>query len=93
VDIFYRRTSPRARAWINSIGAIIFLLPFCIFLFAISLNFVTEAWAIREGSPDPGGIHAVFLLKTLIPLMACNLLLQGLAETLRNVLFLVEDQD
>ena len=93
VDIFYRRFSRRTCAWINSIGAIIFLLPFCVFLFAVSWYFVTESWAVREGSPDPGGIHAVFLLKSLIPLMACNLLLQGLAETLRNVLFLIEDRD
>jgi TRAP-type mannitol/chloroaromatic compound transport system permease small subunit len=92
VDIFYRRFSQRTCAWINSVGAIIFLLPFCIFLFAVSWYFVTESWAVHEGSPDPGGIHGVFLLKSLIPLMACNLLLQGLAETLRNVLFLIEDQ-
>jgi TRAP-type mannitol/chloroaromatic compound transport system permease small subunit len=92
VDIFYRRLSPRACAWVNSIGAIIFLLPFCVFLFGVSWHFVTESWAVREGSPDPGGIHGVFLLKSLIPLMACNLLLQGFAETLRNVLFLIEDQ-
>jgi TRAP-type mannitol/chloroaromatic compound transport system permease small subunit len=93
VDIFYRRFSRRTRAWINSVGAIIFLLPFCVFLFGVSWHFVTESWAVREGSADPGGIHAVFLLKSLIPLMACNLLLQGLAETLRNVLFLIENRD
>ena len=90
VDIFYRRYSARTCAWVNSIGAIVFLLPFCVFVIAISWNFVTEAWLIREGSPDPGGIHAVFLLKTLVPLMALSLLLQGIAEILRNLLFLME---
>ncbi len=93
VDIFYRGYSARTRAWINSVGAIVFLLPFCVFVIGASWQFVTDAWAIHEGSPDPGGIHAVFLLKTLIPLMAVNLLLQGLAETLRNAIFLVEGQD
>ena len=91
VDIIYHKLSRRGCAWVNSVGAVIFLLPFCIFLFGVSLQFVSESWAIREGSANPGGIPAVFLLKTLIPLMALNLLLQGLAETLRNVLFLVED--
>jgi TRAP-type mannitol/chloroaromatic compound transport system permease small subunit len=33
----------------------------------------------------------VFLLKTLIPLMAINLALQGVAEILRSALVLVED--
>ena len=92
VDIFYRRHSERSRAWINSLGAILFLIPFCVFLIAMSWQFVGNAWSILEGSADPGGIHAVFLLKTLIPLMALNLLVQAVAELLRNTLILVEDQ-
>lgn len=90
VDIFYRNFSPRAQAWVNALGGIVFLLPLCLFIVGVSWNYVAESWAIREASPEPGGIPAVFLLKTLIPLMALNLLLQGLAETLRATLVLVE---
>lgn len=91
VDIFYRRFGVRGRAWVNSIGAIVFLLPFCLFVGGISWQFVTQAWGTLEGSPDPGGIHAVFLLKSLIPLMALNLLVQCLAEIARNLLILLEE--
>jgi TRAP-type mannitol/chloroaromatic compound transport system permease small subunit len=91
VDIFYRRFSERGRAWVNSIGSILFLLPLCLFTIGISWHFVSEAWRILEGSPDPGGIHAVFLLKTLVPLMALGLLAQGLAELGRAVLTLVDE--
>jgi TRAP-type mannitol/chloroaromatic compound transport system permease small subunit len=91
VDIFYRRFSGRARAWVNSIGSIVFLVPFCLFLVGISWNFTVQAWHILEGSADPGGIHGVFLLKSLIPLMAVNLLLQGLAELARNLLVLLDE--
>ena len=45
-----------------------------------------------EASQDPGGIHAVFLLKTLIPVMAAALFLQGLAELSRNALVLVGEE-
>lgn len=90
VDIFYRSFSPRTKAWVNSLGGIVFLLPLCVFICGISINYVAESWAIRESSPEPGGIPAVFLLKTLLPLMALNLFLQGLAETLRNTLILIE---
>lgn len=86
VDIFYRNFSPRAKAWVNALGGVVFLLPLCLFIFGASWNFVSEAWAIREISSEAGGLHAVFLLKSLIPLMALNLLLQGLAETLRAIL-------
>jgi TRAP-type mannitol/chloroaromatic compound transport system permease small subunit len=88
VDIFYRNFSPRTKAWVNSLGGIVFLLPLCLFILGISWNYVAESWAVRETSPEPGGIPAVFLLKSLLPLMAFNLLLQGLAETLRATLVL-----
>ena len=90
VDIFYRDFKPRGQAWVNSLGGIIFLLPLCIFIAFASWNYVADAWAIRESSPEPGGIPAVFLLKSLLPLMALNLFLQGLAETLRAALALAE---
>lgn len=90
VDIFYRRFSPRSRAWVDALGGVVFLMPFCLFVLGVSWQFVSESWAIREISSEPGGIPAVFLLKSLIPLMAINLLLQGVAETLRNTLVLME---
>lgn len=90
VDIFYRNFTPRMQAWINSLGGIVFLLPLCVFTLISSWDYTGESWAMRETSPEPGGIPAVFLLKSLIPLAAVNLGLQGLAEVLRNALFLVE---
>jgi TRAP-type mannitol/chloroaromatic compound transport system permease small subunit len=93
VDIFYRNFSPRARAWVDSLGGIVFLLPLCIFIGGVSWDYVVESWSIMETSPEPGGIPAVFLLKTLIPLMALNLLLQGMAEIFRAALVLVGETD
>ena len=90
VDIFYRSFSSRAQAWINSLGGIIFLLPLCAFIIASSWDYVGESWAMRESSAEPGGIPAVYLLKSLIPLAAFTLGLQCLAEILRNALFLTE---
>ncbi|PLW83467.1 C4-dicarboxylate ABC transporter permease [Kineobactrum sediminis] len=91
VDIFYRRLSRRGQAWVNSLGGVLLLLPLCGFILLISRDYVTASWIIRESSPEPGGIPAVFLLKTLLPLLALNLLLQGLAETLRNVALLIRE--
>ncbi|MFN2327503.1 MAG: TRAP transporter small permease subunit [Chromatocurvus sp.] len=85
VDIFYRRFSPSAQAWVNALGGIIFLLPLCVLIMMISSEYVLQAWRIREISMDSGGIPAVFLLKSLIPAMALTLLMQGVAEILRNL--------
>ncbi len=90
VDIFYRQFSPRAKAWVDSLGGIVFLLPICVYIFVFSWDFVLQSWQIREVSTESGGIPAVFLLKTLIPLMAINLGLQCLAEIIRSALILID---
>ncbi|MFO7552282.1 MAG: TRAP transporter small permease subunit [Haliea sp.] len=93
VDIFYRRFSPRGQAWINALGGIVFLMPLCGFILVSSWDYVEASWVIRETSAEAGGIPAVFLLKTLLPLLALNLFLQALAETLRNAAILVGGRD
>lgn len=92
VDIFYRSFSARGKAWINCLGGIVFLLPLCAFILASSWDYVVESWGMRETSPEPGGIPAVYLLKSLIPLAAINLALQGIAEILRGALLLAQDE-
>ena len=60
----------------------------CVFIAWVSWDYVLRAWFIREASPDPGGLPAVYLLKTLIPLLAGTLIVQGIAEILRNLAIL-----
>lgn len=89
VDILYRRFSTQNKAWVDSLGALIFLLPVSVFIGLISWNFVLNSWHIHEASADSGGLSLVYLLKSLIPLAAFNLCLQGIAEVLRNLLVLM----
>lgn len=85
VDIFYKRWSPRRRAWIDALGVLLLLLPTCGFIFWISLDYVASAWAIAEGSREAGGLRYVYLLKALIPLTAALLALQGVALLLKRI--------
>jgi TRAP-type mannitol/chloroaromatic compound transport system permease small subunit len=86
VDIFYQKCSPLTRAWIDLLGTILLLFPVCGFIFISSLDYVSAAWDIREGSREAGGLDGVFLLKTAIPVMALLLMLQGCSMVLRNLL-------
>lgn len=91
VDVFYRDFSPRNRAWVNALGHVIFTLPLCALIGLSSLGYVGESWGVREVSPEPGGIPAVFLLKTLIPLMAGMLALQAISSILKSLTTLSEE--
>jgi len=84
VDIIYARMSPRNQAWIDLILGVLFLFPTCFLLIWTSIPFVAASVRVLEGSPDPGGIPARFLLKAVIPLGFTLIALQGISETIKN---------
>ena len=88
VDILYARFSTRTRAVIDCLGTLVFLFPLGLFILIGSLDYVYFSWSLTEGSAQPGGLPGVFALKTLIPMMAFLLLLQGLAEFGRSITIL-----
>jgi len=85
VDIFYADASLRAKAVIDLIGAVLLLLPFALVLLWLSWPYVERSWAILEHSQEASGLPLVFVLKTLIPLFAVLMALQGLAQAIRAV--------
>jgi TRAP-type mannitol/chloroaromatic compound transport system permease small subunit len=88
VDIFYADAAPRTKALVDLFGALLLLLPFALAVIFLSFPYVARSWAILEGSRETSGLPAVFLLKTLIPLFATLLALQGIAQALRATLVL-----
>jgi TRAP-type mannitol/chloroaromatic compound transport system permease small subunit len=85
VDVFYERFSPRARATINLAGALLLLLPFMAVVAWFGWPYVARSWAILERSREASGLPLVFLLKTLIPLFAAMMALQGASQAIRAV--------
>jgi TRAP-type mannitol/chloroaromatic compound transport system permease small subunit len=83
VDIFYAQANPHTKALIDLVGAVVFLLPVTVVIGVLSLPYVARSWAIFEGSRETSGLPFVYLLKTLIPLFALLLGLQGVAQTIR----------
>ena len=83
VDIFYSRFGARGRAWVDLLGVLLLLMPVTLFITWISWEYVASSWSLLEGSREAGGLPGVFLLKSLIPLMAILLLLQGVAMGLK----------
>jgi len=88
VDIFYGPAGLRYKAWVNMLGGLFLLLPVAVFILWVSWDYVQASWRIQETSPEAGGIPFVYLLKSLIIVMATLVILQGITEILRNMLFL-----
>jgi TRAP-type mannitol/chloroaromatic compound transport system permease small subunit len=89
VDVFYADASPRVRAIVDLLGALLLLLPFACVLIWLSLPYAARSWAILERSQESSGLPLVYLLKTLIPVFALLMALQGVAQAIRAVTALV----
>ena len=83
VDVFYKKMSPRNQGWVDLLGTLLFLLPMCGYIFFESLPYVQQSWEIGERSREASGLPGLFLLKTLIPLTALLLALQGVSDLVR----------
>ncbi len=68
VDLFYSNFSPRNKAFVNLFGGLLFLVPWCVFVIIYAFQYANISFAIKEISPDPGGLPARYLIKYAIPL-------------------------
>ena len=93
VDILAKRWSERTRASIEIAGTLLFLLPWIGLVLWSSWGFVGLSWQVLEPSPNADGLPGLFIVKSLIPLAAGALALQGTAAIARNVLVLSDRTD
>jgi len=68
IDIFYARLPQPWQRRVNILGTLLFLFPFALLVLWFSYDFVAYSYQIRESSPNPGGLPAVYLIKAAIPL-------------------------
>ncbi|MCH8846209.1 MAG: TRAP transporter small permease subunit [Proteobacteria bacterium] len=87
LDLFYKSKfmDDRRRAWVDLFGSIFLLIPFCILIISSAWPFVVQSYIHLEGSPDPGGLPYRWILKASIPLGFTFLLLQGIADIVKNL--------
>lgn len=83
VDVLYGRLGQRGKAWVNVVGTLTLLLPFCVVGVVFSVEQMAQSFAVREGSPDPGGLPR-YPLKALIPLALVLVLAQGLSQAIKS---------
>jgi TRAP-type mannitol/chloroaromatic compound transport system permease small subunit len=88
VDLLYAKASVRTKAWVELFGGAVFLLPWLIIVGAMAMPWIWASILTNESSASTGGMPALYVLKTIIPLFCLLLGLQGLAIMARSVLVL-----
>ncbi len=89
VDVFYTNFTAKRKAWVNLIGTVFFLIPFCVVIISTSVPFVIASYNIMESSADPGGLPYRFIIKATIPIGILLLLLQGISELLKSLIVIL----
>jgi TRAP-type mannitol/chloroaromatic compound transport system permease small subunit len=85
-DVVYRLFSPRVQAVIDLLLYLVFFFPAIIALVYAGYYFAEFSWRVGERSSSGPGGPPVYHFKTLIPLAAAFLFIQGLAEIARCVM-------
>ena len=84
VDVFFMQLSPKAQAWVDIIGGVLFLLPACAVIGYYSWPFFLESWVRNEISSNAGGLLR-WPVKFIIPLGFFLLFMQGLSEIIKRI--------
>lgn len=91
VDLIYRRLTPKTRAILDIVTFIFFLGLFSTIFLWKGIVFAATSWAMLERTPSAFNFY-VFPAKTLLPIGAFLLLLQGLSDFIKNIIFLTKGE-
>ncbi len=90
VDLFYDKFSQKEKALTNFWGHLLFLVPWCMMVIYYSIGYAMESFAMREGSAEPGGLPARYIIKFCITIGAALLLFQAIAGLIDSGLIIFD---
>ena len=90
VDLFYAKFSKKKKALIDLIGSVIFLIPWCLVIIYYGYNYGLNSLAFNEGSPNPGGLPARYIIKFCIAGGFLLLLIQAILEVFKNIKIIIK---
>ena len=85
VDLFYQNFSKKRKAWVNLVGTVIFLVPWCVMIILSSFRYTRTSFEYLERSQDPGGLPARYIIKGMITVGFILLLWQALLSIIEQI--------
>ncbi len=85
VDVLFAGLSPRAKNFVELVSSLL-LIAISLVVIRLAIPYVMQSWWIGEGSANPGGIPARYILKALIPLGFALMAVQGVGQAIRYYL-------
>jgi TRAP-type mannitol/chloroaromatic compound transport system permease small subunit len=84
-DFLYRMWSVRTQGMVDAICYVVFYFPGIGFFMWIGSEFALESWLQQERSAASAWMPPIYPLKTVIPIAAALLLVQGVSELIKSL--------
>jgi TRAP-type mannitol/chloroaromatic compound transport system permease small subunit len=88
IELVRDTLKPRTRVWIELLGALLFMVPYCYVVIEYGNENALRAFHIGEGSDALTGLPHRFIIKGFLPLGFVFVALAGLSSALKSVVYL-----
>lgn len=82
VEVLSERLSPTYLRWADTVALVLFLIPLFALIIRAGWGDLVYSWRVAEGSSTPGGLGGQYLVKTVLPVAAGLMIVQGVAAVL-----------
>jgi TRAP-type mannitol/chloroaromatic compound transport system permease small subunit len=86
IDLVRENLSERVQWWIELLGCLLFLLPYCALVIYFSFDFTARSFNIDEVSASATGLTHRWIIKSAIPIGFSLLALSGLVVVTRKLI-------
>jgi len=93
IDLFFSKFSQKGQAIVDTVLSLILFFPLFIALFYFSMINVPFSWQAGERAVESVIRVPIYPLKTVIPITCVMLILQQIAELIRNGFFIVTGKE
>jgi len=93
IDLVRERLDVTAQRWIELIGCLIFLIPYCAIVLYFGIDFVERSWAVSEASDSATGLPYRWAIKAFLPIGFFFMLMAGVVVALRKFIELFGPPD
>jgi len=90
VDILHERYSDKKKARIEIFSLGWLLMPFLLLMTDVLIHYAFASFTAREGSDSPNGLHMLYLLKILMPVLFVAATIAAFAALKRNLGVLIQ---
>ncbi len=88
IELVRDTMGPRTRVWIELLGTLLFLVPYCYVILKYGIDNAMRSYQIGESSAAQTGLEYRFIIKSFLPLGFAFLALAGMSVALKCIVYL-----